>query len=195
MNYEASPDDVLLTDVGDLALALGGDRTSWTGEMLRLVAKSDPARRATLRAGVPNLVRAYETWHAMSPTPTVREFLDRMEDGAPRERQAAALETAAALVRHLQAVPGAVGTVTVSESGAVRLALRDHGTPTLTAFLTVLRALGYAAGQHYDHGAGMVGLELADDDARWRGVPLEVTAVVGHAAADHARRLTPERES
>jgi hypothetical protein len=48
--------------VGDLALVLGGSDDSWTGDFLRLVAKSDPGHRGRLRAAFPLEVRLWERW-------------------------------------------------------------------------------------------------------------------------------------
>lgn len=48
--------------VADLALILGGSDDSWTGDFLRLVAKSDPEHRAKLRAAFPLEVRLWERW-------------------------------------------------------------------------------------------------------------------------------------
>lgn len=126
---------------------------------------------------------------------TPRTFAPALPDD-DRERQAAALETAAALVRYLSAVPGAVGavgTVVVTESGAVTLTLRDTGTWTLNAFLVIADVLD-ATGQHYGHGR-TVCLELASDHVTWRGVPVDVRAVLVHPdTIARARVLTAERD-
>ena len=38
--------------------------TSFTGDLLRLIAKADPGNRARLRAGFPKHVAAWEMWQA-----------------------------------------------------------------------------------------------------------------------------------
>jgi hypothetical protein len=50
----------------ELCLALGGDLTSFTGDLLRLIAKADPGNRARLRAGFPKHVAAWEMWEQRS---------------------------------------------------------------------------------------------------------------------------------
>lgn len=49
-------------DIGDLALILGGSDDSWTGDFLRLVAKSDPEHRGKLRSAFPLEVRLWDRW-------------------------------------------------------------------------------------------------------------------------------------
>lgn len=71
----ALADDRPLHLIDDLARALGGDA-------LRLVAKSDAEHRQALRDGIPDLVRAWELWQSMAPTPTAAEFLAEL-DRAP----------------------------------------------------------------------------------------------------------------
>jgi hypothetical protein len=46
----------------DLCLHLGGDPTSFTGDLLRLIAKADPGNRAALRLAFPVHVATWETW-------------------------------------------------------------------------------------------------------------------------------------
>jgi hypothetical protein len=76
----AVPDSHPLDGIGDLARALGGDESSWTGQALLLIAKSDPERRKQLAAGIKHLIMAYEIWMTMTDTslrgtPTAGEFL------------------------------------------------------------------------------------------------------------------------
>jgi hypothetical protein len=71
-----------LHDVGDLALALGGADSSFTGELLRLIAKADPANRERLREGYPRQVRAWELWMGTTSPLTETELLHAL-DGVP----------------------------------------------------------------------------------------------------------------
>lgn len=63
--------------IGDLAIALGGSESSFTGEVLLLIAKAQmsPENLAALRMAFPQLVQAYDLWMAMRPTPTCDELL------------------------------------------------------------------------------------------------------------------------
>ena len=58
------PDDHPVKTWHELCLALGGDVTSFTGDLLRLIEKADPGNRARLRAGFPKHVAAWEMWQA-----------------------------------------------------------------------------------------------------------------------------------
>ncbi|MCK9928789.1 hypothetical protein MXD62_16665 [Frankia sp. Mgl5] len=65
-----------LDGIGDVALALGGSLTSWTADLLRLLAKSDMERLAVLAAAVPWHAHAYLWWRRPRPTtPTAGELL------------------------------------------------------------------------------------------------------------------------
>lgn len=68
--------------LGDLARAMGGDETSFIGEVLKLVPKAQnkPENLAALRLAFPALVRAWEVWMSMSPTPTCDELLAALDD-------------------------------------------------------------------------------------------------------------------
>lgn len=70
--------------LGDLALFLGGSADSFTGDLLRLIAKaqSTPENLARLTRGFPAAVRAWAVWNGMDPCPTADQLaaeLDRME--------------------------------------------------------------------------------------------------------------------
>lgn len=60
--------------IGDLALCLGGSENSFTGGLLKLIAKADPVNRERLRAGFPRQVKAWELWMA-TDAPTGDELL------------------------------------------------------------------------------------------------------------------------
>lgn len=64
-----------LDGIGDLALLLGGSETSFTGQLLLLIAKADPGNRARLAVAFPRAVRAWELWQATSPTPIAVQLL------------------------------------------------------------------------------------------------------------------------
>lgn len=51
----------------DLALFLGGDSSSFTGDLLRLIGKADPDNLNRLAAGFPRQVRAWLLWRASAP--------------------------------------------------------------------------------------------------------------------------------
>jgi len=72
----ALPDDHPLATYADLALALGGSEDSFTGDLLRLIAKADPRNRARLRAGFPLQVAAWEIWMGAAPHITAGELAD-----------------------------------------------------------------------------------------------------------------------
>ncbi len=61
--------DDVLTDLGDLARFLGGDETSFTGELLRLIAKArfDPENFNRFATGFPRHVAAWVMWHNLTP--------------------------------------------------------------------------------------------------------------------------------
>lgn len=59
----------------DLCLALGGDDTSFTGDLLRLIAKADPANRARLMLAFPGIVVAWEHWTRKAPHITAGQIL------------------------------------------------------------------------------------------------------------------------
>jgi hypothetical protein len=70
----ALPDDHKVQTWHELCLALGGDLTSFTGDLLHLIEKADPGNRARLRAGFPEHVAAWEIWRVQSATLTSGEL-------------------------------------------------------------------------------------------------------------------------
>lgn len=72
-------EDTPLYDTGDLAHFLGGSESSFTGLLLLLLQKADPGNVARIRTGFPEIVEAWETWNAMSPTPTWRELREALK--------------------------------------------------------------------------------------------------------------------
>lgn len=68
--------------LGDLVVAMGGAETSFIGEVLKLVSKAqnNPENVAALRRGWPHLVRAWELWMAMRPTPTCDQLHTALAD-------------------------------------------------------------------------------------------------------------------
>lgn len=74
MNPTNMPPDYLVQTVSDLAQFLGGSDTSFTGDLLRLIAKADVGNRARLRLAFPEHVSAWEAWMATSP-PSVENLL------------------------------------------------------------------------------------------------------------------------
>ena len=63
------PDDQPLRNLSDLAMFLGGDGTSFTGDLLRLIGKADPENLNLLGRVYPRHVRAWLMWRACSPVP------------------------------------------------------------------------------------------------------------------------------
>ncbi|EFC79181.1 hypothetical protein [Parafrankia sp. EUN1f] len=83
----AVPDDHPLDSTDDVALALGGSPSSWTADLLRLFAKSDPERLAYLTTAAPWYAHAYGWWRTTTPTATAGELLAelaRAEQAADR---------------------------------------------------------------------------------------------------------------
>lgn len=72
----ALPRDHKVDDHRELCLALGGDETSFTGDLLRLIAKADPGNLARLAQGFPGHVVAFLTWRANAPELTAGELVD-----------------------------------------------------------------------------------------------------------------------
>lgn len=72
-----APDD-LVADPGDLARYLGGDETSFTGDVLALVAKAlmTPDNLARLTVAFPREVVAYVTRMSLPEPPTAAYFTD-----------------------------------------------------------------------------------------------------------------------
>ena len=66
--------DYILNDLHGLALFLGGDGNSFTGDLLRLIGKSDPTNLHQLSLGFPRHVEAFFMWRACAPVP-VRTML------------------------------------------------------------------------------------------------------------------------
>lgn len=78
--------------LGDLARFLGGDETSYTGDLLRLIAKADPANTRRLMQSHSREVRAYHLWMRMGRMlgrpPRAAELLAELDPPAeqfPRE--------------------------------------------------------------------------------------------------------------
>ncbi len=78
----AHPPDQVIGTYGDLARWLGGDETSWTGDFLHLVAKSDPQHREALRRAAPRAVKAWNLWYSATESLTGAE-LAGLVDGVP----------------------------------------------------------------------------------------------------------------
>jgi ABC-type amino acid transport substrate-binding protein len=64
---KALPPDAMVEGIHQLALFLGGDLTSFTGDLLRLIAKADPINLNRLVQGFPREVRAFVMWRACAP--------------------------------------------------------------------------------------------------------------------------------
>lgn len=77
-------DDLQLFGTGDLARFLGGSESSFTGQLLLLLQKADPGNVARIRMGFPEIVEAWETWNATSPTPTWGQLREALTDGLIR---------------------------------------------------------------------------------------------------------------
>lgn len=71
----ALPPNTPVHDHHGLCLALGGDTDSFTGDLLRLVAKADPVNRTRLMLAFPGEVVAWEHWVAKAPAITAGEIV------------------------------------------------------------------------------------------------------------------------
>jgi hypothetical protein len=87
--------------IGDLARCLGGDETSFTGDLLRLIAKAQATRDNydALRRGFPRIVRAWELWMVTWPTPTGDQILALLAEFDAREAHTADLIAAGLAIR------------------------------------------------------------------------------------------------
>lgn len=75
-----------LTDWAALCLALGGSPDSFTGRLLELIQKADPANKRRLAAGFPQHVAALDLWVRFAPELTAGDLADhisRIPDAAP----------------------------------------------------------------------------------------------------------------
>lgn len=81
--------DRQLDGLGDLALFLGGSEDSFTGDLLRLIAKaqSTPDRFRALALGFPREVTAWLVWNQTSPIPTAAELCAAMVDNDTKRRR------------------------------------------------------------------------------------------------------------
>lgn len=68
------PDDHPVRTWDHLVMALGGAPTSFTGQLLTLLAKADPGNRERLRQGFPVEVAAWEIWHLAREPLTVAQL-------------------------------------------------------------------------------------------------------------------------
>jgi hypothetical protein len=75
------PDDMPVATHHDLCLALGGDDTSFTGDLLRLIAKADPGNRARLGSAFPLHVTAWGIWMHMAPHITAGQLRHAAAEG------------------------------------------------------------------------------------------------------------------
>lgn len=78
INPHGMPADEVVESLQSLALFLGGDETSWTGQLLRLIAKSDHEHQAALREAFPLTVQAFLTWR-MGDGITVADLTEVLE--------------------------------------------------------------------------------------------------------------------
>lgn len=93
----AVPADQPLADWTDLVLALGGDDTSFTGDLLRLIAKADPGNQERLRLAFPWNVRAWELWMEHAPDITAGQLVARVDSDTLTAALVAAVEPLAGL--------------------------------------------------------------------------------------------------
>jgi hypothetical protein len=73
------PDIWRLSHLGDLALFLGGSDDSFTGDLLRLIAKADPGNRALLQRTFPAEVEAWTAWMSLDE-PTAGALREQLPD-------------------------------------------------------------------------------------------------------------------
>lgn len=72
----------VVDDFHSLCLFLGGDTTSFTGDLLSLIGKSDPANLNKLATAFPHETRAYLMWRSLGPIPadTLLRLLEATHD-------------------------------------------------------------------------------------------------------------------
>lgn len=74
-----------LSTLGELALFLGGSADSFTGHLLALFGKADPANYRRLSIAFPSEARAWEAWRRMQPAPTWQELHDYLARPLPHD--------------------------------------------------------------------------------------------------------------
>lgn len=79
INPSHMPRNQELKTIGDLALFLGGSATSFTGELLSLIAKADAVNQMRLAKGFPDAVWGWRLWQADAPAVTVGYIEDALE--------------------------------------------------------------------------------------------------------------------
>lgn len=82
MDTGVLPPDSRIRMLGDLALFLRGSDDSFTGDLLRLIARADPGNRSLLRGAFPEAVEAYAAWHSCTETPTASELRNVIDQRA-----------------------------------------------------------------------------------------------------------------
>lgn len=76
LNPNRMPDDMLIDGEELLAIYLGGSGSSFTGQLLRLIAKADTGNRHRLAQSFPTEVHAWEVW-TQSPVPLPVEVMNK----------------------------------------------------------------------------------------------------------------------
>lgn len=76
-----------LTDWAALCLALGGSPDSFTGRLLELIQKADPASKQRLRLGFPQHVAALDLWVRRAPDHPGRRAVTGPSHDPARERR------------------------------------------------------------------------------------------------------------
>jgi hypothetical protein len=68
-------DDMKVATSGHLALVLGGDETSFTGDLLHLIGRADPDNLRRLTLAFPREVALWQLWQRLGPpAPTFRQM-------------------------------------------------------------------------------------------------------------------------
>ena len=79
INPNHLPRNQELHTIDDLAIFLGGSATSFTGELLQLIAKADPLNQMRLAKGFPDAVWGWRMWQSDMPAVTVGYLQDALE--------------------------------------------------------------------------------------------------------------------
>lgn len=172
--------------LGDLVVAMGGDETSFIGKVLELVpkAQNNPENLAALRRGWPHLVRAWELWMAMRPTPT-RDQLHAALAADPE----ALVVAASSDVKPMMAAAEVAATAALERKGVVVGFAAELARAALVAAVPIV-ALGTAsaASTAFNEAIDIVMQQVAWRDAAIAQLEQSNAALVAEVAAAMAEQ-------
>lgn len=163
--------------LGDLVVAMGGDETSFIGEVLKLVSKAqnNPENVAALRRGWPHLVRAWELWMAMRPTPTCDQLHTALADDPE-----ASVVYAASDVKPTLRAAGAAAAAALAQDGIPPSHSVRYASLALAAAVPVL-AGGFAANASaaFESAASLAADRIVDAEEENRQLRAALAATAG----------------